>query len=264
MSSCRLRAGITPRSWSRSGCLDKAARCRGRGVSDRHLPRRPTLSIRMTNITTSRNESSGPAGAEAQFQAILERVLRAYHRDEGHGGANWIGLNVLDPLLVPVAREAFLEADDMPPDLEVLRVLDGEGMHLLGEGYHVIALAEPTKWFIVKYVKNREEIPPLAPSHEQPLREEWAHDHGIQPDGSLHPTIWQHIRSLEVYGPLAVPNRVYLAESAYRLLNDDQRRTLERFRSIGIVRSLGNVPRRLRVSYPADFPNEKRTPDGVA
>ena len=164
---------------------------------------------------------------------------------------------------MPVAREAFLEADDMPPDHEVLQVLDGEGMHLLGEGYHVIALAEPTKRFIVKYVKNREEIPPLAPSHEQPLREEWTHDHGIQPDGSLHPTIWQHLRSLEVYGPLAVPNRVYLAESAYRLLNDDQRRALERFRSIGIVRSLGSGPRTLRVHYPDDFPNEKRALDGV-
>ena len=163
-------------------------------------------------MITSRAEQVGPEQAEAQLQAILERVLRAYHRDEGHGGANWIGLNVLDPLLVPVAREAFLEADDMPPDLEVLRVLDGEGMQLLGEGYHVIALAEPTKQFIVKYVKNREEIPPLAPSHEQPLREEWTHDHGIQPDGSLHPTIWQYLRSLEVYGRLAVPNRVYLAE----------------------------------------------------
>src|SRR5690242_11431812 len=142
----------------------------------------------MTNMTTSRAEPEGAEHAEAQFQAILERVLRAYHRDEGHAGANWIGMNVLDPALVPVAREAFLKVDDMAPDVEVLRVLDGEGMQFLGEGYHVIALAEPTKRFIVKYVKNREEIPPLAPAHEQPRREEWAHDHGIQPDGSLHPT----------------------------------------------------------------------------
>jgi calcineurin-like phosphoesterase family protein len=217
----------------------------------------------MRNMITSRAEQVGPEQAEPQFQAILERVLRAYHRDEGHGGANWIGTNVLDPALVPVAREAFLEADDMLPDHEVLQVLDGERMHLLGEGYHVVALAEPTNRFIVKYVKNREEIPPLAPFHEQPRREEWAHDHGIQPDGSLHPTIWQHIRSFEVYGPLAVPNRVYLADSAYRLLNDDQRRALERFRSIGIVRSLGSGPRTLRVHYPNDFPTEKRALDGV-
>jgi hypothetical protein len=214
-------------------------------------------------MTLSRAEQVGSEHVEAQFQAILERVLRAYHRDEGHGGANWIGLNVLDPTLVRVAREALLRADVMPSDHEVLRVLDGEALHLLGEGYHVIALAEPTKRFIVKYVKNLDEVPPLAPTHEQPPREEWTHDHGIQPDGSLHPTIWQHLRSLEVYGQLAVPNRVYVAESAYQLLNDDQRRALERFRSIGIVRSLGSGPRRLHVHYPDEFPNEKRAPDGV-
>jgi len=218
----------------------------------------------MTNITTSRNESSGPAGAEAQFEAILERVLRAYHRDEGHGGANWIGERILDAELVPVAREAFLEADDMPPDHDVLQAVVSEGMHLLGEGYHVMTLAEPANRFVVKYAKSREGIPPLAPLQEQPPREEWAHDHAVQADGCLHPAIWQHIRSFEVYGPLAVPNRVYLAESAYQLLNDGQRRALERFRSIGIVRSLGSGPRTLRVSYPDDFPNEKRTPDGVA
>jgi hypothetical protein len=189
-------------------------------------------------------------------------VLRAYHRDEGHGDANWIGESILDGELVPVTREAFLTADDMPPDHEVLQVLD-EGMHLLGEGYHVIALAEPANRFMVKYAKSREGTPPLAPSWEQPPREQWAHDHGIQPDGCLHPTIWQHIRSLEVYGPLAVPNRVYLADSAYRLLNDDERRALERFRSIGIVRSLGSGPRTLRVHYPDDFPDEKRAPDAV-
>src|SRR4029453_1491196 len=153
-------------------------------------------------MITSRAEQVGPEQAEAQFQAILERVLRAYHRDEGHGGANWIGMNVLDPALVPVAREAFLEADDMPPDQEVLQVLDGKGMHLLGEGYHVIALAAPAKRFVVKYAKNGEGIPPLATPQEKPGREEWAHDHGIQPDGSLNPTICQHIRSLGFYRPL--------------------------------------------------------------
>ena len=210
-----------------------------------------------------RDESLGPEHDKAQFEAILERALRAYHRDEGHGGANWLGERILDGELVPVAREAFLAADDLPPDHEVLRVLDREGLHLLGEGYRVMTLAEPAHRFVVKYAKNREAIPPLAPPREQPRREEWAHDHGIQPDGCLHPAIWQHIRSLEVYGPLAVPSRVYLAESAYRLLSDDQRRMLERFRSIGIVRALGSVPRTLRVSYPDDFPNEKRAPDGV-
>jgi hypothetical protein len=195
--------------------------------------------------------------------AILERVLRAYHRDEGHGDANWIGERILDAVLGPVTREAFLASDDMPPDHEVLQVLEGEGMHLLGEGYHVIALAEPANRFMVKYAKSGEGTPPLAPSWEQPLPEEWAHDHGIQPDGCLHPTIWQHIRSLEVYGPLAVPNRVYLAESAYQLLNDNERRALDRFRSIGIVRSLGSGPRTLHIRYPDDFRDEKRAPDGV-
>src|SRR5205823_5507002 len=194
----------------------------------------------MKSVTTSRHESFGPS-AEAQFEAILERVLRAYHRDERHGGTNWIGANLLDAELIPVAREAFLAADDMPPDDEVLRVLDGEGMHLLGEGYHVMTLAEPANRFVVKYAKNRESIPPLAPLREQPSREQWQQDHGVLPDGRLHHAIWQHIRSLEVYGPLAVPNRVYLAESAYQRLNADEQRALARFRSIGIARTLGSI-----------------------
>lgn len=215
-------------------------------------------------MTTSRDESFGPEHAEAQLEAILERVLRAYHRDAGHAGANWIGESILDAELVPVAHEAFLDVDDMPPDHEVLQVLDGEGMRLLGEGYHVMALLEPAHRFVVKYAKNQEGIPPLAPPREQPPREAWVHDHGVRPDGSLHPSIWQHIRSLEVYGPLAVPNRVYVAESAYGRLNRDQRRVLERFRSIGIVRSLGSGPLTLRIHYPDDFPNEKRAPAGVA
>ena len=204
-----------------------------------------------------------PEHAEAQFEAILERVLSAYHRDEHHGGANWIGETLLEAELVPVAREAFLDADDMPPDHEVLQALDGEGMHALGEGYHVMTLAAPGNRFVVKYAKNREGVPPLAPSQEQPRREDWTHDHGVLPEGRLHPAMCQHIRSFEAYGPLVVPSRVYLAESGYRCLNDDQRRALERFRSIGIVRSLGNDPRTLRVQYPDDFPTEKQAPDGV-
>jgi len=201
--------------------------------------------------------------AEAQLEAIFEQVLRAYHQNVGHGGANWIGESILDAALVPVAREAFLDADDMPPDHEILQVLEREGMHLLGEGYHVMALAEPANRFVVKYAKHGEAIPPLAPSWEQPRREDWAHDHGVQPEGSLHPAIWQHIRSFEAYGPLVVLSRVYVAESAYAHLNGDERRALERFRSIGIVRSLGSRPRVLRVHYPGDFPDEKRAPDGV-
>lgn len=214
-------------------------------------------------MTTSRDEDLAPGPFEAQLKAILERVLRNYHRDEAHGGANWFAERILDGALVPVTREAFLAADNMPPDREVIRVLEAEALPLLGEGYHVLTLGESAHRFVVKYAKSRQPIPPLAPPHEQPHREEWSHDHGILPDGSLHPTIWQHIRSLEVYGRLAVPNRIYVAESAYPLLNEDERRALERFRSIGIVRSLGSGPRTLRVQYPDDFPNEKRALDGV-
>lgn len=213
---------------------------------------------------TTRDESSAHELAESRLEAILERVLRAYHRDEGHGGSDWTRDGILDAELVPVAREAFLDADDMPADHEVLEALDGEGMRLLGEGYHVMALAEPANRFVVKYAKSPEGIPPLAPSGEQPRTEEWTRDHGVLEDGSLHPAIWQHIRSFEAYGPLAVPNRVYLAESAHEALCEDQRRLLERFRAIGIVRSLGSGPRTLRVHYADDFPDTKRAPDGVA
>jgi hypothetical protein len=71
-----------------------------------------------------------------------------------------------------------------------------------------MALAEVANRLVVKYAKNLEGIPPLAPPQEQPPREEWLHDHGVHPDGHLHQAIWQHVRSLEVYGPLVVPNRV--------------------------------------------------------
>jgi hypothetical protein len=148
----------------------------------------------MTNVPVSRDASFGPQDAEAPFEAILERALRVYHQNERHGGANWIGESLLDAVLVPVAREAFLDADDMPPDHEVLQALDAEGVHLLGEGYHVMTLVEPANRFVMKYVKNRKDVPPLAPSAEQPPREDWAHDHGVQPEGRLHPAIWQHIR----------------------------------------------------------------------
>jgi hypothetical protein len=57
---------------------------------------------------------------------------------------------------------------------------------------------------------------------------------------------------------------VYLAESACEALNADERRLLDRFRSIGIVRSLGSVPPTLRVQYPDGFADEKQSPGGVA
>ena len=212
-------------------------------------------------MDTNRIDHLGTEHAKAQFDAILERVLRAYHRDERHGGADWIRERRLDEALVPVAREAFRDADQLPLDGEVLQVLDGEELRLLGEGYHVITLVERARRFVVKYAKHEEGVPPLAPSDEQPPRQEWAHDHGVLPDGCLHPAMWQHIRSFEMYGPLAVPNRVYVADGADRLLNAGQRRALERFRSIGIVRALGGTGRTLRVDYPVDFPTEKRHAD---
>lgn len=198
-----------------------------------------------------------------RLEAILERALRAYHRNELHGGASWIGERILDAELVPVAREAFLDADDMPSDDDVQQILNGEPMPLLGEGYHVMALVEPARRLVMKYAKHWKPVPPLAPPAEQSSAETWAHDHGVRPDGSLHPAIWQHIRAFEAYGPLAVPSRVYLADSALQRLAADERRALERFRSIGIVRSLGSVPRLLRIRYPDDFPHAKRAPDGV-
>jgi hypothetical protein len=51
-----------------------------------------------------------------QLEAILERALTAYHRDELHGGARWIAERALDTELVPVTREAFRDADDLPSD----------------------------------------------------------------------------------------------------------------------------------------------------
>ena len=200
--------------------------------------------------------------ARDQFEAILERALTAYHRDELHGGSRWIGQRMLDGELVPVTREAFLQADELPPDDEVLQSFDGEPMELLGEGYHVIALVEPGRRFVVKYAKHPRPVPPLARPAPASAHE-WEHDYGVRPDGSLHPAIWQHIRSFEAYGALAVPNRIYIADSAVDLLSADERRALERFRSIGIVRSLGSAARPLQVNYPDEFPHEKRAADGL-
>jgi hypothetical protein len=211
----------------------------------------------------SRDGLMEPPRAGGRLEAILERALTAYHRDERHGGASWIGERILEAELTAIAREAFLEADEMPSDGEVLQVLNGEPVQLLGEGYHVMALVEPTRRFVLKYAKHRTPVPPLAPPAEQPPPEEWVHDEGVLADGSLHPAIWQHIRSFEAYGPLAVPSRVYVADTALQRLSADERRALERFRSIGIVRSLGGAPRRLRIRYPDDFSHEKRAHDGV-
>jgi hypothetical protein len=211
-------------------------------------------------VATSRDKRLQSDWENDQLEAVFERALTAYHRDELHGGASCVGDRILDAALAPVAREAFLDADELPPDPEVLRALDGEPMQLLGEGYHVVALVEPGHRFVVKYAKQLEPVPPLAAPQQA---HEWSHDHGTRPDGSLHPAIWQHIRSFEAYGPLVVPSRIYIAESALPRLSANERRALERFRSIGIVRSLGHAPRQVHVHYPDEFPLEKRAPDGI-
>jgi hypothetical protein len=196
-----------------------------------------------------------------RLEAILERAVTAYHRDERHGGAQSVGDRVLDAVLMPIARQAFLDADDLPADDVVLQAL-AEPMRLLGEGYHVIALLEHQRRFVVKYAKHPEPVPPLAPVPAD-SRPAWAHEHGVRPDGSLHPAIWQHIRAFEAYGPLGVPSRVYIADSVAHALSTDHRRALDRFRSIGIVRPLGNTPRLIRVDYPDRFPREKRAEEGL-
>jgi hypothetical protein len=196
-----------------------------------------------------------------QLEAILERALTAYHRDELHGGARWIAERALDTELVPVTREAFRDADDLPSDEEVLRAFE-QPLRLLGEGYHVIALIEPQHRFVVKYAKHPGPVPPLAPPGPT-SREAWQREHGARDDGSLHPAIWQHIRAFEAYGPLAVPSRTYIADDTLATLSDDERRALERFRAIGIVRSLGRTQRLVPINYPDDFPQDKRASEAL-
>src|SRR4026207_696357 len=97
-----------------------------------------------------------------QLEAILERALTAYHRDERHGGDKWIDKRGLDNAPGPVTREAFRAADDLPSDQEVLRTFESP-LQLLGEGYHVIALIEPQHRVVVQYAKHPGPVPPLAP-----------------------------------------------------------------------------------------------------
>lgn len=214
-------------------------------------------------MATSREKPFTPDPTSDRLEALLERALTAYLCDELHGDASWRGEGILDAELVPVTREAFRDADDLPDDAEVLQALAAGALPLLGEGYHVMALVEPAQRFVVKYSKHFDPVPPLAPPADQVRDEAWTRDHGVRPDGSLHPAIWQHIRSFEVYGPLVVPSRVYVADSALQRLSRDERRALERFRSIGIVRSLGATPRRLDIRYPDSFPPQKQAPGGV-
>jgi hypothetical protein len=214
-------------------------------------------------VITSPNKRYQRDPTTDRLEAILERALSAYQRDELHGGARRVGERILDAELVPVGREAFEDADGLPADRDVLHVLETEPLQFLGEGYHVIALVEPSRRFVVKYAKQLTPVPPLAPPPAS-AEQAWERDHGVRPDGSLHPAIWQHIRAFEAYGPLAVPSRVYIADTPLHPLSNGEQRTLARFRSMGIVRSLGASPRPLRVHYPEAFPLGKRAPGGLA
>jgi hypothetical protein len=55
---------------------------------------------------------------------VLERVLAGYHRAERHGGAGRVTTNLLDGLLSTTTERAFRRADRLPPDGEVLRILE--------------------------------------------------------------------------------------------------------------------------------------------
>ncbi len=209
---------------------------------------------------------SGSAGSNAGDTlpgAVLERTLTAYYRGEGHGGADAIGSRALDAWLVPTSRRAFQDADVLPSDAELLSVLEANELDLLGEGYHVITLVDPFRRFVLKYVKSDQGVAPLASADTQPGRGDWSRDHGILQDGLLHPAIWQHIRAFESYGDLALPSRVYLSDDGYRRLNAAEYHALERFRSIGIVRSMGRRSLLTRVAYPGDFADAKRPDGGV-
>lgn len=207
--------------------------------------------------------SAGSNAADALAGAVLERALTAYYRGEGHGGADAVGPGVLDAWLVPTSRRAFQDADVLPSDAEVLGVLEAGELDLLGEGYHVMTLADPSRRFVLKYVKSDQGVAPLAPAGTQPGGGDWGRDHGIVEEGFLHPAIWQHIRAFESYGDLALPSRVYLSDDGYRRLNTAERQALARFRSVGIVRSMGRRGALTRVAYPGDFAEAKRPDGGV-
>ena len=188
--------------------------------------------------------------AHSRVGRVLERVLGGYHRAKRHGGADRVTTNVLDALLAATTERAFRRADALPPDAEVLGILEDARPELLGEGYHVMALCEPAHRFVVKYAKSSFAIPPLASPELLSDRRAWATDHGIGEDGRLHGAIWQHIRAFESYGQLTVPSRVYIAGDVYERVDDDERRALDRFLALGIVRLMGDGPLWVRPLYP--------------
>jgi hypothetical protein len=101
-----------------------------------------------------------PEEALSHVGRVLERVLTGYHRAKLHGGADRVTTSELDGLLAATTERAFRRADRLPPDAEVLRILEDTRPELLGEGYHVVTLCEPAHRFVVKYAKSSVSIPP--------------------------------------------------------------------------------------------------------
>ena len=77
--------------------------------------------------------SAGSNAADVLFEAFLERALSAYYRGEGHVGADAAGPRALE-WLVPTSRRAFQDADVLPPDAEVLGVLEAASFTCSGRG----------------------------------------------------------------------------------------------------------------------------------
>ena len=193
---------------------------------------------------------------------VLERALRAYHGAELHGGAQAVTKSLLADLFANPTRRAFADADNLPSDHDIFVALREERFRLLGEGYHIVALTEPARRFVVKYAKSPSGLPPLASAESLPPPEHWCTDHGVGTDGRVHPAIWQHIRAFESYGRLTVPNRVYIAGDVLDSLDRQERTSLDRYAALGIVRSMGGQALAIRPEYPDDFADVKQPPDG--
>ena len=210
------------------------------------------------------SEACGADAFGELLDGILDRSLTEYHRGEGHGGADAVGVQTLDSHLVSASRRAFQEVDLLPADSEVWGVIENDEVDVLGEGYHVMTLVEHLRRFVIKYAKSDEGIPPLATlGASQADRCQWSRDHSVLEDGRLHPAIWQHVRAFESYGELALPCRVYVSDDADRRLNHAERRALDRFRSIGIVRPMAGPGVQIRAVYTDEFPTSKRPETGT-
>jgi hypothetical protein len=199
----------------------------------------------------------------APWSGKCSQVLAGYHRAKRHGGADRVTSNALDGLLAAPTEQVFRRADRLPQDAEVLRTLEDAQPELLGEGYHVVTLCDPAHRLVVKDAKSTVTIPPLAPPAALSDRRACATDHGVGEDGRLHEAIWQHIRVFESYGQLTVPNRVYVAGDVFEQLDGDERRALDRFRALGIVRLMGDRALPVRPHYPSSFRDWKRPPEGA-